>query len=295
MHSVQAFLAYIQSEKKYSIHTVQAYQRDLEQFFLYLKSNYSLGEELDTLSHLHVRGWMAQLKESGNEARSINRKISSLKSFFNYLLRQQQIVQSPMAKVVTPKTKKRLPVFVQEENMDTLARQLPNPITFKEHTDRLVVELLYQTGMRRSELKNLKESDLDVSNKRLKVLGKGNKERLLPLSDAMIDSLQNYLLLKKTEVEPSASHFFCLENGKPLYAKYIYLVVTNYFSLVSTLDKRSPHVLRHSFATHLLNQGADLNAIKELLGHANLTATQVYTHNSIERLKDIYKKAHPKA
>lgn len=295
MHSVQAFLAYIQSEKKYSIHTVQAYQRDLEQFFLYLKSNYSLGEELATLSHLHVRGWMAQLKESGNEARSINRKISSLKSFFNYLLRQQQIVQSPMAKVVTPKTKKRLPVFVQEENMDTLARQLPNPKTFKEHTDRLLVELLYQTGMRRSELMNLKESDLDVSNKRLKVLGKGNKERLLPLSDAMIDTLQNYLLLKKKEVAPSASHFFCLENGKPLYAKYIYLVVTNYLSLVSTLDKRSPHVLRHSFATHLLNQGADLNAIKELLGHANLTATQVYTHNSIERLKDIYKKAHPKA
>lgn len=295
MHLVQAFLAYIQSEKKYSIHTVQAYQRDLEQFFLYLKSNYSLGEELATLSHLHVRGWMAQLKESGNEARSINRKISSLKSFFNYLLRQQQIVQSPMAKVVTPKTKKRLPVFVQEESMDTLARQLPNPITFKEHTDRLLVELLYQTGMRRSELMNLKESDLDVSNKRLKVLGKGNKERLLPLSDAMIDSLQNYLFLKKKEVELSSSHFFCLENGKPLYAKYIYLVVTNYLSLVSTLDKRSPHVLRHSFATHLLNQGADLNAIKELLGHANLTATQVYTHNSIERLKDIYKKAHPKA
>lgn len=294
MNSIQGFLAYIQSEKKYSIHTVQAYQRDLEQFFLYLQSTYSITEAAQ-ISHLHIRGWMAQRKELGNEARSINRKISTLKSYFKYLLRQQIITQSPMGKVVTPKTKKRLPVFVQEEHMTNLEERLEEPIHFKDHTDRLIVDLLYQTGMRRSELMHLQEVDLDVYNKRLKVLGKGNKERLLPLSDEMLHALKSYLRLKATEVKSSTSHFFCLENGKPLYAKYIYQVVKDYLSLVSTLDKRSPHVLRHSFATHLLNQGADLNAIKELLGHANLTATQVYTHNSIERLKDIYKKAHPKA
>lgn len=294
MYHVQDFLAFIETEKKYSKLTVQAYCKDLEQFFLYVGSNYSLVSDKE-IKHIHVRGWLAQLKELNNQSRSINRKISTLKSYFKFLLRQGYIEASPMNKVVSPKQSKRLPNFVQEKNMERLEGEVVFPDTFKGKTDRLIIELLYQTGMRRSEIIGLRTAQIDYSNQRIKVLGKGNKERLIPVSTIMLQSMKAYEKEKEElQLEPNPS-FFCLANGKPLYEKYVYKTVHDYLGHVTTLEKRSPHVLRHTFATHLLNEGADLNAIKELLGHANLNATQVYTHNSIERLKEVYKKAHPKA
>jgi integrase/recombinase XerC len=236
------------------------------------------------------------LKENDNENRSINRKISTLKSFYKYLLRNEIVASSPMSKIISPKNVKRLPVFVNEQNMqDMLEHNWSEDSDFKTQTDQLIVELLYQTGIRRAELLNIKCSDIDFYNFSIKILGKGNKERILPLMKEMIEQLKTYILLRDEIVKNQHSSLFSIANGKPIYAKYVHKVVKDYLSLSTTISKKSPHVLRHTFATHLLNQGADLNAVKELLGHANLNATQIYTHNTIDKLKEIHKKAHPKA
>lgn len=293
-HLISGFTDYLQYEKRYSIHTVQAYQNDLEQFFLFIRSQFE-HTDIKTISHIHIRSWLAQLKEMETGSRSINRKISTLKSFYRFLLKKEFVVENPMGKIISPKNSKRLPVFVNENNMANLMEQPLFSDDFKGKTDKLILELLYQTGMRRAELLGLQLVNVDASNKTVKVLGKGNKERLIPIQTELCNLLQEYILVRSTVESLTHSNLLTFENGKPLYEKYIYLTVKKYLSLITTIDKKSPHVLRHTFATHILNKGADLNAVKELLGHANLSATQVYTHNTIEKLKEVHKKAHPKA
>jgi integrase/recombinase XerC len=294
MQHVSEFRGYLQHEKRYSTHTVQAYQRDLEQFFLYLQTNYET-VSIGLISHIHVRSWLASLRENELEARSINRKISSLKTYFKYLLKKGLVASSPMAKIISPKNTKRLPVFVNETNMENLLERIEFPSDFVGQTDRLIIEILYQTGMRRAELLQLNLSQFDAYNRSLKVLGKGNKERIIPISPELVALIKYYIELRKTIEHTEHETLLVLKNGKPLYPKYVHATVTRYLGLATTLDKKSPHVLRHTFATHLLNEGADLNAVKELLGHANLTATQIYTHNTIAKLKEVYTKAHPQA
>ena len=294
MTSINEFSHYLQYEKRYSIHTVQAYICDLEQFFLYIQLHYP-DTEAQEIQHIHIRSWLASLKEQDLVSRSINRKISTLKSYYKFLLRTGKVSSSPMSKVISPKNAKRLPVFVNQTNMDRLLEDTDFASDYKGHLDRLIVELLYQTGMRRAELLGIKLPDIDLYNHQIKVLGKGNKERIIPINKELQSLIESFIQLRSQLESCESEHLLLRENGKALYPKYVYNVVTHYLSLTTTLDKKSPHVLRHTFATHLLNQGADLNAVKELLGHANLTATQIYTHNTIDKLKEIYKKAHPKA
>lgn len=287
------FIEYLTVEKKYSAHTIAAYKTDLEQFQAYILENYD-DELVANINHQQIRSWLAQLLADNVKATSVNRKISSLKSFFKHLQRLGKIKASPMAKVQAPKKPKQLPVFVEKNKLEVLTE-----IILPEDGDdilslrnRLVVELLYGTGMRLSELINLKEDDVDFHSSTLKVLGKRNKERIIPIAAPLLQLIENYMNKK---LENSDKNVYLLSNkGKKMYPKLVYTIVKSNLSLVTTLKKRSPHVLRHSFATHLLENGADLNAIKELLGHANLAATQVYTHNTIERLKEVHKNSHPK-
>jgi integrase/recombinase XerC len=292
---VQPFFGYLKFEKRYSQHTITAYQADLYEFIDFVKIQYG-DTDLASINHGVVRSWLAQLKEQGLTAKSLNRKISTLKSFFKYLLKNGIIEISPMAKVISPKTGKRLPVFVKEEETQLLLDSLNSSTeSWRSLNARLIITIFYATGMRLSELINLKEKQVDFARSQIKVLGKGNKERVIPVSDKLINIISEYQQLKRKEFETAADVLLVSEKGKKLYPKYAYLIVNQYLGKSSTLDKKSPHVLRHSFATHLMNNGADLNAVKELLGHSSLAATQVYTHNTIEKLKDIHKKAHPKS
>jgi integrase/recombinase XerC len=234
------------------------------------------------------------MKETEMTGKSLNRKISSLKSFFKYQIRQERLVKSPMETVISPKITKRLPAFVAEQDMEQLLANLSFAEGWKGYTEKMVIQLFYATGMRLSELILCKETQLDISKSVIKVLGKGNKERILPISKKLAQELANYIS-EKPDVAKSNPHIFVTEKGKSLQARAVYSFVKFYLSQVTTLQKKSPHVLRHSFATHLMNNGADLNAVKELLGHASLAATQVYTHNTIEKLKEVFAKAHPKA
>ena len=289
---IQSFLDYLRFEKRYSQHTVISYQNDLEQFVAYL----SIFGELKPgeISSSFIRSWLAELKAEGITAKSINRKISTLKSFFKFLMKQSVIEQTPMTTITSPKISKRLPSFVEEKNTSTLFSHVEFGNDWTGKTDRLILLLFYSTGMRLSELINLKEKQIDADYSQIKVLGKGNKERIIPVSNALLVEIKNYILQKPVKLD-EVSQVFVNDKGKPLYPKYIYNTVKKYLSNVTTLEKKSPHVLRHTFATHLMNNGADLNAVKELLGHSSLAATQVYTHNTIEKLKDIHKRAHPKA
>ncbi len=292
---VKSFIEYLQFEKRYSQHTIISYQTDLEQFFTFLISQYD-SPPLADISSVFVRSWLAEMRNDDITPKSLNRKISSLKSFFKYFIKVGEVKQSPMTTIISPKVGKRLPSFVAQKDMETLQQYVEFPDTWKGLTDKLLLDLFYATGMRLSELISLKESQIDVANCQVKVLGKGNKERIIPVSKDIIDQLKDYINNKKKIFGEDICHnFFINEKGKPLYAKYVYNVVKANLSLVTTLKKKSPHVLRHTFATHLTNNGADLNAVKELLGHSSLAATQIYTHNTIEKLKNIYKKAHPKA
>ena len=290
------FLDYLSFNRRYSAKTVQAYGSDLEQFTGFLRKLYGPDTLLEAVTGSMVRSWLADLKDKNQSSRSINRKISALKSYYKYLMREQRIDASPMRKVIAPKQGKRLPAYVEEPAMV----QLLDPARFSEdwkgRTERLVLELLYQTGIRLSELLQLKNSQVDYSLKSLRVLGKGSKERILPLSDPLLALLRDYQQAKPRMLEHfDSERLLVLSNGKPLYASFVYRLVRAQLGTVTTQSKRSPHVLRHTFATHLSNHGAELHAVKELLGHASLAATQVYTHNTVEQLKRIYQQAHPKS
>jgi integrase/recombinase XerC len=292
---MQSFLDFLKFQKRYSQHTIISYENDLRSFFDFLQTQFSESSPKAVIPSF-VRTWMASLKESGMESRSINRKISTLKSFFKYLMRQGIVESSPMTTIVSPKVKKRLPQFVNEQDIGTLFNYVEFPDDWEGRTHRLLLELFYNTGIRQAELVSLKESQVDFGNSNIKVLGKGNKERIIPISQTLRESLWNYIIDKKQSLEKADDVVLLVnEKGRKLYPRYVYNVVKKYLSAVSTIDKRSPHVLRHTFATHLMNNGAELNVVKELLGHSSLAATQVYTHNTIEKLKDVYKKAHPKA
>lgn len=292
---IQQFLGYLTFQKRYSKHTIISYKNDLVSFFDFLEINFG-STPLSDIKASFIRTWLASLKEEGMEARSINRKISTLKSFFKYFLKQQLLTVSPMATIVSPKASKRLPQYVEQADINTLLEQVEFPDNWEGRTHKLLISLFYNTGMRQAELVGLKESQIDSGNGNIKVLGKGNKERILPVSKPLMNELQRYTRDKRSELENAdTTYLFVNSKGKKLYPKYVYNAVRYYLSLITTIDKKSPHVLRHSFATHLMNNGAELNAVKELLGHSSLAATQVYTHNNIEKLKDVFKKAHPKA
>lgn len=295
--AIQPFIEYLQFEKRYSPHTLLAYKDDLEEFTIYLVKAFDMeNPALSEISGSMVRSWLAALKEEKKSAKTINRKISSLKSFFKYHLRRGNLEKTPMSSVTAPKVSKRLPQYVEQQDMGTLMNKVEFPDTWKGQTDKLILSVFYNTGMRLSELVNLKESQVNAAGNTLKILGKGNKERLVPVGGELIAALQLYMKQKRAQLEaPDTTYLLVNEKGRKLYAKSVYLSVREWLNTVTTIDKKSPHVLRHTFATHLMNNGADLNAVKELLGHASLAATQIYTHNTIEKLKDIYKKAHPKA
>ncbi len=293
--AIQSFLDYLKFQKRYARHTVISYENDLNGFFSFFCLQY--GEsELKAVKPAYIRSWLAELKSNGLSSKSINRKISALKSFFKFQLKQGAVEVSPMTTIVSPKQSKRLPQFVDKKDTATLFEQVEFEEGWNGQTARMVMELLYHTGMRQAELIGLKENQLDWSRSQLKVLGKGGKERIIPVNNQLATSLRQYQQNKKLlEANTIVPELLVRENGKPLYPKWVYNTVKKYLTLVTTIEKKSPHVLRHTFATHLTNNGADLNAVKELLGHSSLAATQIYTHNTIEKLKDIYKKAHPKA
>ena len=292
---IQPFIDYLKYEKRYSQHTIVSYQTDLISFNDYIIMQY--GEtQLSSLSHIYIRTWLASLKDEGLSERSINRKISSLKSFFKYYLKRGVITQNPMGKVISPKSQKRLPVFIRDKEINTLLQHVEFPNNWSGKTERLLLTVFYDTGMRLSELINLNRSQANFANHSLKVLGKGNKERIIPISPELASSIKDYIHDSDTNYPDFPKDFLLHdEKGKQLRPRKVYTIVNKYLSLVTTAEKRSPHILRHSFATHMMNNGADLNAVKELLGHSSLAATQIYTHNTIEKLKEIYKKSHPKA
>ena len=286
----EKFINYLSSEKRFSVHTITSYSNDINQFFLFLSEEYKITSELSEVNFQIVRSWIASLLEQGVTPRSVNRKISTLKTFFKFLIREGVIQESPMLKVVAPKSKKRLPLFVEEDQIESLLNGVEFDDGFIGDRDKLIIELFYVTGIRLSELINIKISDLNFDKNIVKVLGKRNKERLIPLSARIVKELQFFI-----ENYNIDNYLFTNLGGTKVYTKLVYRVVNKYIGKISSINKKSPHILRHTFATHMLNNGADINAIKELLGHANLSATQVYTHNTIEKLKSVYKQAHPRA
>lgn len=292
---IQTFLDYLKYEKRYSPHTLISYQNDLTDFITFLEKRFG-NITIKEVDHTIVRSWLAELKNNQLTSKSINRKISSLKSFFKYHLRTGGIDATPMAKVISLKIGNRLPVFVKEDDTKKMLIALNSATEdWKSLNAKMLILIFYATGLRLSELINLKEKQIDFSRFQIKVLGKGNKERIIPLSKDMLSVIANYQQLKKKKFEKAEEVLLVTEKGKKIYPKYAYLLVNRALAEAGNLDKKSPHVLRHSFATHLMNNGADLNAVKELLGHSSLASTQVYTHNSIEKLKNIHKKAHPGA
>lgn len=292
---LQEFLNYLSLQKRYSKNTALSYQTDLLAFFDYMMVEYQT-TAINEVSVVMIRSWLAKLKGEGNSSRTINRKISSLKSFFKYLLRTEKIDVSPMGSIQSLKVSRKLPAFVEEKDLGKLFQQGVFPDTWEGKLNCLIFEIFYGTGVRLSELINLKESDVDKYGSYIKVLGKGNKERLIPVSNALLAHIEIYLVEKRKQFpEINGGILLISQKGKVLYPKYIYNMVTKYLGSVSTIQRKSPHILRHSFATHLTNHGAEINAIKELLGHSSLAATQIYTHNSIEKLKEVHKQAHPKS
>jgi integrase/recombinase XerC len=290
----ESFFKYLSLERRFSVHTLKAYQSDLSGFIAHIVEHQCLSSCTE-LRHLHIRAWIVAQMEAGQSPRSINRRLSCLKTYFKFLRKRGFMSSDPMKKVVAPRTGKRLPVFVQESQMAALFTHVEFGDDFGGQQQRLLLELLYATGMRRSEASSLKISDIDLSRMVLRVRGKGDKERMLPFATYLSDLIEKFLALRAamfpTTPEPWV---FLNRKGAKLLPESIYQIVRKNLSLVTTIEQRSPHVLRHSFATHLSNNGAELNAIKELLGHSNLAATQVYMHNSIERLIEIYEKSHPK-
>ena len=318
----ERFIDYLRFEKRFSPHTIQAYKHDLDQFTSYLYSQYQVSA-LSTADHIMIRSWSVSLLEQHLASRSVNRKLSTLKSFYHFCLRIGEIDSNPTLKVISPRVSKHLPVFIEKEKLEKLFNGADFGAGFESLRDRLMIMMLYATGMRRAELIGIRISDIEFTKSTLKVLGKRNKERIIPLgsylcnqidiyikerniiidqtscstvlSESSPQSKENFLNAERKPGQNNNDFLFVSSVGHKLDARQVYAIVHRYLSLVSSQSKLSPHVLRHTFATHMLNEGADLNAIKELLGHTSLAATQVYTHNTIEKLKLIYKQAHPRA
>ncbi|UCG27478.1 MAG: tyrosine recombinase XerC [Bacteroidales bacterium] len=295
MKNKESFLKYLQFEKRYSINTIRSYRNDLSQFFQFTEDEFG-HQDIHRIDHKGIRNWIVYMMENNISARSVNRKITTLKSFYKFLMREGIVQINPVEKVLTPKQEKKLPEFVDLEKMNELLDMYEFGDDFSGIRNRLIIELLYATGMRRSELVNLADRDVDLKKQTIRVIGKRNKERIIPFSTGLGKNIEMYIESRKefTGTE-SGDYFFVTNRGQKIYEKLVYRIVRKHLDLVTTLEKKSPHILRHTFATHMLNRGADLNAIKELLGHSNLSATQVYTHNTFEKLKQIYKQAHPRA
>ena len=289
---IQQFLDYIKFEKRYSKHTVVSYQTDLKQFEKYLIKEYQI-EDVKEINYNIIRSWIVSLVDSKISSRSINRKITTLKSYYKFLLKEQQVDVNPMLKIVSPKSSKKLPVFIEQKKMNHLLDEIHFENDFTGIRDKLILQLFYYTGIRLSELINIKDSDISFSSNTIKVLGKRNKERILPFNIELKEAIQKYISVREIIIDEKL--LLLTSKGKKLYEKLVYRVVKQYLNTVVTSNKKSPHILRHTFATHMLNNGAELNAVKELLGHANLSATQIYTHNTFEKLKKSYNQAHPRA
>lgn len=293
MH-IQPFIDFIQLEKRYSAHTIQSYSKDLEQFQVFCRLQYQL-DDIDHVNYQVIRSWIVHLMNEKITPKSVNRKISTLRSYYKFLLKRQIIKANPVYGIQGPKIPKRTPVFVPESQMNTLFDQLQFPEDFEGQRDKMILELFYFTGMRKAELIGLKLNDIDFYQGTIKVLGKRNKERLIPAIPVLIEVIKQYISLRSQQEYASVSEvLFVNKKGQPLQPKQVYTIVNKYLQSVTTVNKKSPHILRHTFATHMLNAGADINGIKEILGHSSLAATQIYTHNSFEKLKSIHKKAHPK-
>ncbi len=295
MHQ-KVFIEHLQFERRYSEHTIKAYKMDLAQFTDFMQTTYEI-TDLTATDHNHIRSWIVALLGKDTSTRAIRRKLSTLKAYYKYLLGHDWIERDPMQKVIAPKMmKERLPVFIHEDHLKQFFDQVEFETDYSGQRNRMIFELLYGTGMRRSELIQLTLSDLDLANQVIKVNGKGGKQRLVPCVSYLQSALQEYLAIRRANFpKTEESALFLTDKGKVMYPKLVYNIVKKYLSLVVNIERRSPHVLRHTFATHLSDNGAELNAVKELLGHSSLAATQIYTHNSIEKLKRVYQQAHPKA
>ena len=287
------FLSYLRFEKRYSEYTIESYHNDLSQYHAFC---IKAGSHEFVFDHSMIRLWIVSLLESGISARSVNRKLSALKTFAKYLIREGLLKSNPLEKVLKPKMSKRIPAFIDQEKLNDVLDKFDFGNNYEGIRNQLIVETLYQTGIRRSELVGLKMTSVDLNENNLRVLGKRNKERIIPIGTELSKKIRSYLDFRE-KIFPGTMEqsLFLTTDGKPIYPKLVYRMINQFLKMVTTLEKKSPHLLRHTFATHLLNKGADINAIKELLGHANLAATQVYTHNTFEKLKSIYKQAHPRA
>ena len=291
---ISRFSDHLKFEKRYSAHTVRSYHDDLTQFNDYLETQFG-GMKLRDISAPVVRSWLASMKQHKMTARTITRKISTLKSFYKFMMRSGVVAKSPMTGIVSPKLAKKLPSYVEEKQLKTLFRDVEFEDDWNGYTAKVAIRMLYQLGIRLSELVNCREAQVDHANRQVKILGKGNKERIIPVGKELLKLLKDYAGKKRQVFEqPEKTYLLVTGKGKKLYPKYIYRLTHDYLELVTTIEKKSPHVLRHSFATHLMNNGAELNAVKDLLGHASLAATQVYTHNTIEKLRNVHKRAQPR-
>lgn len=286
------FLRYLEYEKRYSKNTVVSYDVDLSQFILFVESTQGEFDAVKITDRV-VRSWIAELSKEQLSSRSINRKLTALKAFFKYLKRLEIIEKSPVETLSRLKQNKELPVFMSQESMENLFSNIQFDEGLSGKRDRVILGLFYATGIRLSELVNIKKCDIDFYNSTIKVLGKRNKERIIPIYTGILTEIKQYISIQE-EQGLKNDFLFLTEKGEKVYNKFVYRVVNKYLEQITTVNKKSPHVLRHSFATHLLNNGADLNAVKELLGHANLAATQIYTHNTFEKIKNVYKQAHPR-
>jgi integrase/recombinase XerC len=292
------FLNYLTVERRFSKHTIISYKTDLSQFSKFIKDTYEL-ENIKDVSHLYIRSWVVSLMENGIDPKSVNRKITALRSFYKFLIKTEVIDKNPMLKIQAPKVSKKLPEFLDEKKMDVLFDNMSNGgDLYEEVRDFLILDFFYRTGVRLSELIELKINNVNLHNLTITVTGKRNKVRQIPITIGFKQDLEKYLKLRKdflSSLNLDCHYFFTDNKGNKMYPVFVYRIVKSNIKMVSTGKKKSPHILRHTFATTMLNNGADINAIKELLGHSNLSATQVYTHNTIEKLKEVYKQAFPKA
>jgi integrase/recombinase XerC len=291
---LERFTQYLQFEKRFSPHTIVAYKKDLQQFTEFIKL---YGLDFSSVKHQHIRSWVVELMDDAMGAKTTHRKLSAVRSFYKFLIRENLVESDPTLQIRAPKVPKRLPVVIEESKLNNMLDSTEVfPENFNGLQERLIIELLFGTGIRLAELLSLKDGDVNIYEQSIRVLGKRNKERVIPVNVSLMNLIKQYIREKKDQkFDNNCLALIVTKEGKAAYSKFVYRIVKKYISLISTHDKKSPHVLRHTFATSLLNHGADISAIKELLGHASLAATQVYTHNSVERLKSIYKQAHPKA